>query len=111
MTQSSWLQRCIVALCCAFGMAGALAQTVTLTFDNIGNLGPYQDSWTESGFSVTSLEPNGPHLHSGADWLVLHSREGSQPYPIQRLDGGSFDFLAFDYFGGDSVFVLISQKH
>jgi hypothetical protein len=109
MTQSSWLncwtKRCIVAACCAFGMAAASAQIVTLTFDNIDDLGPYPDSWTESGFSVTSLEPNGPHLHSGGGSLVLHSREGSQPYRFQRMDGGSFDFLAFDYFGGDSVFV------
>lgn len=105
MTQSSWIQRCIVALCCAFGMATASAQTVTLTFDNIGDLGLYLDSWTESGFSVTSLYPDAPHLHSGADSLWLHSREGSQPYRFQRLDGGSFDFIAFDYFGGDSVFV------
>jgi hypothetical protein len=105
MTQSSWIKRCIAAVCCVFGMAAASAQTVTLTFDNIDNLGPYPDAWAESGFSVTSLEPNGPHLHSGANSLVLHSREGSQPYRFQRLDGGSFDFLAFDYFGGDSVFV------
>jgi hypothetical protein len=105
MTQSSWIQRCIVALCCALGMAAASAQTVTLTFDNIGNLGPYPDSWTESGFSVTSLDPSGGHLHAGANSLVLHSREGSQPYRFQRLDGESFDFIAFDYFGGDSVFV------
>jgi hypothetical protein len=86
-------------------MAAASAQTVTLTFDNIGNLGPYPDSWTESGFSVTSLDPSGGHLHAGANSLVLHSREGSQPYRFQRLDGESFDFIAFDYFGGDSVFV------
>jgi hypothetical protein len=107
MTQSSWIKRFALAVCCAFGMAcaPAFAQTVTLTFDNIGNLGPYPDSWTESGFSVTSLEPNGPHLHAGANSLVLHSREGSQPYRFQRLDGESFDFIAFDYFGGDSVFV------
>jgi hypothetical protein len=108
MTQLNWIKRCIVAaFCafCAFGMAAASGQTVTLTFDNIDDLGPYPDSWTESGFSVTSLEPNGPHLHSGGGALLLHSREGSQPYRIQRLDGGSFDVLAFDYFGGDSVFV------
>jgi hypothetical protein len=110
MTQSSWLasrwiQRFLLAVCCACGMAAASAQTVTLTFDNIGDLGPYPDSWTESGFSITSLEPSGGHLHSGANSLLLHSREGSQPYRFQRLDGGSFDFLAFDYFGGDSVFV------
>src|SRR5689334_22765077 len=81
MTPSRWLassriKRCIVAACCAFGMAAASADTVTLTFDHIGDLGPYPDSWTESGFSITSLEPSGGHLHSGADSLLLHSREG-----------------------------------
>lgn len=105
MRQSSWFKRCILALFCACGMATASAQTVTLTFDHIGDLGLYLDSWTESGFIITSLEPLGGHLHSGNDTLWLHSREGSQPYRIQRIDGGSFDFLAFDYAGDDSVFV------
>jgi hypothetical protein len=106
MTQSScWLKHWIVAACCACGMAAASAQMVTLTFDTIDDLGPYPDSWTESGFVITSLEPSGGHLHSGGGSLVLHSREGSQPYRIQRLDGGAFDFLGFDYAGGDSVFV------
>jgi hypothetical protein len=110
MTQSSWfassrIKHCFAALCCAFGMSIAAAQTVTLTFDTIDDLGPYPDSWTESGFSITSLEPAGGHLHSGGGSLVLHSREGSQPYRFQLVAGGSFDFVSFDYFGGDSVFV------
>lgn len=110
MTQSSWLasrwiKQVIVAACCACGMAAASAQSVMLTFDTIDDLGPYPDSWTESGFVITSLEPTGGHLHSGGASLWLHSREGSQPYRFQRIDGGSFDFLSFDYMGGDSVFV------
>jgi len=105
MAPSRWIKHCIVALGCALGMACASAQTVTLTFDNISDLGPYPDSWTESGFSITSLEPSGGHLHSAADALLLHSREGSQPYRFQRIDGSNFGFVAFDYFGGDSVFV------
>jgi hypothetical protein len=104
-TQSSWVKQCIAAACCACGMAAASAETVTLTFDHIGDQGPYPDSYTESGFVITSLAENGPHLHAGDGSLVLHSREGSSPYHIRRADGGSFDFLGFDYFGGDSVFV------
>jgi hypothetical protein len=105
MTQSSWIKRCIAAVCCACGMAAASAETVTLTFDHIAELGPYPDSWTESGFIITSLYADGPHLHAGSDELWLHSREGSSPYRIQRVDGGSFDFVGFDYAGGDSIFV------
>jgi hypothetical protein len=83
------------------------ASAQTLTFDGIANLGPYLDSWTESGFIITSLAPppSGPHLHAGEDNLFLHSGEGSSPYQIRRLDGRSFDFLSFDYSGGDSLFV------
>jgi hypothetical protein len=83
------------------------ASAQTLTFTGIGNLGPYPDSWTESGFIITSLAspPAGPHLHAGDDNLLLHSGEGSSPYQIRRLDGGTFNFLSFDYSGGDSIFV------
>lgn len=105
MTQPSWMKHCIAAACCACGMAAASAETVTLTFDHIDDQGPYPDSYTESGFVITSLYDNGPHLHAGGGSLVLHSREGSSPYQIRRADGGTFDFLGFDYFGGDSVFA------
>jgi len=108
MTPSSWLSRriAIAALClCACAAGTASADTVTLTFDHIGDAGPYPDSYTESGFVITSLAPDGPHLHAGASSLLLHSREGSSPYHIQRVDGSSFDFLGFDYMGGDSLFV------
>lgn len=105
MTPPRWIKHGIAAACCAFGMAAASAATITLTFDNIGNLGPYPESWTESGFIITSLSPDGPHLHAGPDELWLHSNVGSSPYHIQRTDGGAFDFLGFDYSGGDSVFV------
>jgi hypothetical protein len=104
-TQPSWIKHCIAAACCACAMATASAETVTLTFDHIGDTDLYPLSYTESGFFIESLYTNGPHLHAGAGSLVLHSREGSSPYQIRRLDGGSFDFVGFDYFGGDSVFV------
>jgi hypothetical protein len=105
MTQPRWMKHCIAAACCACGMATAAAETVTLTFDQFGDDGPYPDSYSESGFVITSLYPGGGHLHNGGSSLWLHSREGSSPYQIRRVDGGSFDFLAFDYDGGDSVFV------
>jgi len=96
--------RLAAAALCTFSVA---ASAQTLTFDGIGNLGPYPLSWTESGFFITSLAlpPAGPHLHAGDDNLMLHSGEGSSPYQIRRLDGGTFDFLGFDYSGGDSIFV------
>jgi hypothetical protein len=105
MTQSSWMKHCIAAALCACGMATASADTVTLTFDHIGDSDLYPITYTESGFFIESLYTNGPHLHAGGGSLVLHSRDGSSPYQIRRLDGGSFDFVGFDYFGGDSVFV------
>lgn len=112
MKPSSWIQRSIaIAVAgafCACAAATASAETVTLTFDHIGDQGPYPDSYAESGFSITSLFPDGPHLHDGGNALLLHSREGSSPYHIQRTDGGSFDLLSFDYMGGDSLFVSSS---
>jgi hypothetical protein len=105
MTPPSWIKHCIAAACCACGMITASAATITLTFDNIEDQGLYPESWTESGFIITSLSPDGPHLHAGDDSLWLHSNVGSSPYHIQRTDGGAFDFLGFDYSGGDSIFV------
>jgi hypothetical protein len=105
LTQPSWMKHCVAAAFCACGMAAASAETVTLTFDHIGDAGLYPESYTESGFFINSLYVNGPHLHAGGGTLVLHSRDGSSPYQIRRVDGGSFDFVGFDYFGGDSVFV------
>jgi hypothetical protein len=108
MTPTSLINRltgrfAAIALC-TFSVA---ASAQTLTFDGIGNLDPYPESWTESGFFITSLAlpPAGPHLHAGDDNLILHSQAGSSPYQIRRLDGGIFDFLGFDYTGGDSTFV------
>jgi MYXO-CTERM domain-containing protein len=98
------MKRCIAAAGCACGIATASAATVTLTFDHFDD--PlYPPSYTQSGFIITSLFPDGGHLHSGDGSLWLHSREGSSPYQIRRVDGGSFDFLKFDYSGGDSVFT------
>jgi len=109
MTPSSWLPQRIAiaaALCiCACTATTASAERVTLTFDPIDDAGPYPDSYTESGFIITSLYPDAPHLHAGGGSLLLHSRDGSSPYHIQRVDGSSFDFLGFDYMGGDSLFV------
>ena len=62
-----------------------------------------QSSWIKC--CIVSLVPVGGHPHPGPGELWLHSREGSSPYQIRRTDGGSFDFLAFDYAGGDSLFV------
>jgi hypothetical protein len=103
--RSSWFKRCVAAACFACGIATASADPVTLTFDHIGDFDLYPLSYTESGFFIVSLYPDGGHLHAGDGLLLLHSREGSSPYQIRRLDGGSFDFLGFDYSGGDSVFV------
>lgn len=95
----------VCCACCACGVGTASADTITLTFDHIGDADLYPETYTESGFFFSSLYPNGPHLHAGGGELVLHSRDGSSPYQIRRLDGGTFDFVAFDYFGGDSLFV------
>jgi hypothetical protein len=106
MLRPDSIKRFITAAFCVFGFATASAQTVTLTFDGMATLPDlYPESYTESGFIITSLYPDGGHLHNGYDSLWLHSREGSSPYHIRRVDGGIFDFLGFDYSGGDSVFV------
>jgi hypothetical protein len=103
MKKTNLIKRCAAAALCAFSLT---AGAQTLTFDGIGAGGDlYPLSWTESGFIITSLSPDGGHLHAGGDNLYLHSNIGSSPYQIRRLDGGSFDFLGFDYTGGDSLFV------
>jgi hypothetical protein len=99
----SWLKCCIAvgASWCVAGMVSAAP--LTITFDAIDGL--YPESYSEAGFIITSPDPNGGHLHAGNGNLLLHSREGSSPYQIRRIDGGQFDFLGFDYTGGDSLFV------
>ncbi|WP_156116806.1 hypothetical protein [Massilia sp. 9096] len=106
MTPSSWIRRgiAIAAALCACAATSASAETVTLTFA-IFDDPLYPSSYSQAGFIITSLYPDGGHLHAGDGNLWLHSREGSSPYQIRRIDGGSFDFLGFDYQGGDSVFV------
>lgn len=109
MTLLTWIKRRAAAagfaIAATLGLLGsAAAAPITLTFDGLG-FELYPESWSESGFIITSLSPEGGHLHAGADELLLHSRDGSSPYQIRREDGGSFDFLGFDYSGGDSVFV------
>ena len=104
MTRTSLITRCTAIASCIVSVA---APAQTLNFDGIGSLGPYLDAWTESGYAITSLAapPAGPHLHAGDDNLLLHSGEGSSPYQIRRVDGGSFGLLGFDYSGGDATFV------
>lgn len=103
LRQSSLLKWCI-AIIAGWCMAGTVsAAAITITFDAIEGL--YPDSYSEAGFIITSLDPNGGHLHAGDGNLLLHSREGSSPYQIRRIDGGNFDFLGFEYTGGDSLFV------
>jgi len=102
MTLTSLIKRFTATASCAFSVA---ASAQTLTFDGIASLGPYLDSWTESGYFISSLYPDSPHLHAGDNNLFLHSGVGSSPYQIRRLDGGIFSFLGFDYSGGDSLFV------
>jgi hypothetical protein len=101
MTQTRLIKQLTAAALCTFSLA---ASAQTLTFDGIGDE-LYPLSWTESGFIITSLSPDGPHLHGGNDNLMLHSNVGSSPYQIRRLDGGVFDLLSFEYTGGDSLFV------
>lgn len=84
MTPLSWIKRKAVAACFAIAAAlgitgGAAAAPITLTFDGLG-LELYPESWSESGFIITSLSPEGGHLHAGGDELLLHSRNGSSPY-------------------------------
>lgn len=88
-----------------FGASAASAAIIVIDFDDIE--GGYIDSYTESGFFIESLAtpPEGPHLHTGARSLWLHSSLGSSPYQIRRVDGMNFDLLGFEYFGGDSLFV------
>jgi hypothetical protein len=101
MSKTNLIKRYAAAALCAFSVT---AGAQTLTFDGIGDE-IYPLSWTESGFIITSLAADGPHLHAGDDNLMLHSNVGSSPYQIRRVDGGAFDFLSFDYTGGDSLFV------
>jgi len=90
----------------AFMLAAGAAQAalVVIDFDDIEGI--YIESYSESGFIFTSLATEGgPHLHPGGGNLWLHSQVGSSPYQLRREDSMPFDFLGFEYLGGDSVFV------
>jgi len=97
------MRQFLAAFVFMLGAGAASAAIITIDFDEIE--GYIVDSYAESGFIITSLSPEGGHLHPGGRNLWLHSSVGSSPYQIRREDGGSFDLLGFEYFGGDSLFV------
>lgn len=99
------MRQLIAACLLMFGAGAASAAIIVIDFDNIAGI--YLDSYSESGFIITSLAepPGGPHLHPGGGNLWLHSQVGSSPYQIRREDGTNFDLLGFEYLGGDSLFV------
>ena len=103
MATFRWMRQLAAASVFMFGAGGASAALVVIDFDDIEGI--YIDSYSESGFIITSLEPSGGHLHAGGSDLWLHSQFGSSPYQIRREDGSNFDFLGFEYLGGDSVFI------
>ena len=95
-----------LAAACMFmlGAGAASAAIVVIDFDDIEGI--YIDSYSESGFIINSLATiGGAHLHPGGQDLWLHSQVGSSPYQIRREDGANFDFLGFEYLGGDSTFT------
>lgn len=103
---ASRLMRQLAAASAFMLAAGAApAAIVVIDFDEISGI--YIDSYSESGFIITSLAdpPAGAHLHPGGADLWLHSQAGSSPYHIAREDGMNFDLLGFEYLGGDSTFI------
>jgi len=105
MNISNFLRRLALAVAFMFGAGAASAAIVVIDFDEIDGI--YIDSYTESGYSFTSLETGvgGGHLHPGSGSLWLHSQFGSSPYQIRREDGLNFDLLGFEYLGGTSTFI------
>ena len=100
--------RQLVASCMfLLGAGAASAATITIGFDKIDESGDIViESYSESGFVFTSVADDVfPHMHPGSGSLWLHSSVGSSPYLFRREGGGLFDFLGFDYAGGDSVFI------
>ncbi len=105
MKQLSWMKHCLIAACLACGVGTASAEIVTLTFDNIRDGVIRPNAYYESGFFINSLSDVSPTLHGADAMLWLNSGAGSSPYQISRQDGGTFDFIGFDYAGGDALFV------
>jgi len=105
MTFSRLMRQLAAASALVLAAGSASAAIVTIDFDEIEGI--YIDSYSESGYSFTSLETGvgGGHLHPGSGNLWLHSQFGSSPYQIRREDGLNFDMLGFEYFGGVSTFV------
>ena len=105
MNTSRLLRQLAAASVFMFGAGAASAAIVVIDFDEIEGI--YIDSYSESGYSFTSLETGlgGGHLHPGSGNLWLHSQFGSSPYQIRREDGMNFDLLGFEYLGGVSTFI------
>jgi len=105
MNISRLMRRLALAAACMFGAGGASAAILVIDFDEIEGI--YIDSYSESGYTITSLETDvgGGHLHPGSGDLWLHSQFGSSPYQIRRDDGLNFDLLGFEYLGGTSTFI------
>jgi hypothetical protein len=106
MSRFRLMKQLAVASVFTLAAGAASAEIITIDFDEIGDEFVIE-SYTESGFIITSLDTatGFPHLHPGFGNLMLHSSVGSSPYQIRRVDGGSFGFRGFDYLGGDSLFV------
>lgn len=103
MSASGLMKQLVAAIVFMLCAGAAPAAIITIDLDEIEGI--YLDSYAESGFIITSLYPQGGHLHVGERNLWLHSSVGSSPYQIRREDGGNFDLLGFEYLGGDSLFV------
>ena len=105
MNKIGLVRHLTVTLLCLFSACGAMAET--MTFDDISAYDIYPPSFTEGGLMATSLAaaPEGPHLYFGYKNLKNHSNLGSSPIQFKRVDGANFNFVIFDYMGGDSVFT------
>lgn len=105
MKISRWMRQLAAASALVLGAGAASGAIVVVDFDEIDGI--YIDSYSESGYSFTSLETGlgGGHLHPGSGNLWLHSQFGSSPYQIRREDGMNFDLLGFEYLGGVSTFI------
>jgi hypothetical protein len=105
MNPLTFLRRLAAAALFMLGAGAASAAIVVIDFDEIEGI--YIDSYSESGYTITSLETGvgGGHLHPGSGNLWLHSQYGSSPYQIRRDDGLNFDVLGFEYLGGTSTFI------
>jgi len=88
MNPLTFLRRLAAAALFMLGAGAASAAIVVIDFDEIEGI--YIDSYSESGYTITSLETGvgGGHLHPGSGNLWLHSQYGSSPYQIRRDSTG-----------------------